>query len=49
MNPDTKEKFTPEQRQWMNNYIGKKGVLGRQVKEIFQKDDGAWSKIIEDT
>ena len=48
MNPDTKEKFTPEQRQWMNNYIGKKGVLGRQVKEIFEKDDGAWSKIIED-
>ena len=47
-NPDTKEKYTPEQRQWMNNYIGKKGVLGRQVQEIFSKSDGEWKKTIDD-
>ena len=47
LNPDTKEKYTPEQRQWMNNYIGKKGELGRQVQEIFSKSDGEWKKTID--
>ena len=48
VNPDTGEKYTPEQRQFINNYIGKKGELGRQVKELFSKSDGEWKKIIDD-
>ena len=48
LNPDTKERYTPEQRQWINNYIGKKGVLGRQVQEIFSKSDGEWKKTIDE-
>ena len=46
--PDIREQFTPEQRQWINNYIGKKGQLGRQVQEIFSKPDGEWKRTIED-
>jgi len=48
LNPDTQEQYTPEQRQWMNNYIGKKGELGRQVQEVFSKSDGEWKRIIND-
>ena len=48
LNPDTKEKYTPEQRQWINNYIGKKGQLGREVQEIFSKSDGEWKKTIDE-
>ena len=48
LNPETKKQYTPEQRQWINNYIGKKGQLGRQVKEIFSKSDGEWKTIINE-
>ena len=47
MNPDTKEQYTPEQRQWINNYIGKKGQLGREVQQLFSMNDGAWKRTIE--
>tara|TARA_R100000315_G_scaffold17121_1_gene6007 strand:+ start:466 stop:5112 length:4647 start_codon:yes stop_codon:yes gene_type:complete len=47
MNPDTKQQYTPAQRQWINNYIGKKGQLGREVQQLFSMNDGAWKRTIE--
>jgi hypothetical protein len=47
-NPDTKEKYTPAERQFMNNWIAKNSNLGAQVQEIFEKDDGWWKKTLDE-
>ena len=42
INPDTGEQFTPEQRQYMNNWIAEHSPLGPQIEELFSKSDKWW-------
>ena len=43
-NPDTGEKFTPEQRQAIDLWIAENSNLGADLKEIFEADDQWWKK-----
>lgn len=44
INPDTGEKFTPDQRQAIDLWIAENSNLGADVKEIFEADDQWWKK-----
>ena len=44
INPDTGEKFTPEQRQAIDLWIAENSNLGSDVKAIFEQPDQWWKK-----
>ncbi len=43
-NPDTGEKYTPQQRQAMDSWIAENSGLGAEVQEIFEADNKWWKK-----
>jgi hypothetical protein len=47
-NPITKAKVTPEQRQWVNNWIAKNADLAGQIEKMRTAPDGFWDKQIKE-
>ena len=44
VNRITGEQLTPQERNWINTYIGKNLKLGEQIEELFNRTDGWWDK-----
>ena len=47
-NPVTKETLTPSERQWVNDWIGKKLNLDKEIQRLMTRDDGWYAKKIKE-